>query len=177
MTGGGQGFALKTLYLLRHAKAGESAQGDAARPLVKKGRKAAKAMGAYLATLEPAAELILCSTAARTRETLEVMLPELPPPHAVLFEQELYLAEPEVLLARLRAVPPATAAVLLIGHNPGLHELGARLAAEPGRLAEGFPTAALAAFELPGWAELRWHKAKLSRFETPKDLNRDFDAD
>ena len=168
---------MKTLYLLRHAKAGESPLGDAARPLVKKGRKAAKTMGAFLATLKPPAELILCSTAARTRETLEVVLPELPPPRAVLFEEGLYLAEPEALLARLREVPPATASVLMIGHNPGLLELGARLAAEPGPLSEGFPTASLAVLELPGWAELRWHKAKLSQYRTPKDLNRDFDGD
>jgi phosphohistidine phosphatase len=168
---------LKTLYLLRHAKAGESPLGDAARPLVKKGRKAAEAMGAFLGTLEPAPELVLCSTAVRTRETLELVLTGLSLPRSVLFEEELYLAEPAALLARLHEVPAATAAVLVIGHNPGLHELGARLATEPGRLAEGFPTAALAAFMLKDWAELRWHRAKLKLYRTPKDLNREFDAD
>jgi len=166
---------LKTLYLLRHAKAVSDAPGgDAERPLAKRGRKAAKRMGDFIAGLNPRAEAVLCSPALRTRETLDMLLPALDPAPAILYEEELYLADAGSLFERLRKLPKALRSVLLIGHNPGLHELGVRLAAEPGRLAEKFPTAALAAFDLDmSWAELRWRSATLTLFRTPKELGRD----
>lgn len=170
---------MKTLYLLRHAKAApETSLGDARRPLAKRGRKAAKAMAAFLGTLEPAPELVLCSTSLRTRETLELILPALKPPPIVSYEDGLYLAAAAELIERLRKVRKEAETVLLIGHNPGLHELAARLAADPGRLAEGFPTAALATLEVPGaWVELQWQKAKLVLYLTPKALTRDSDPE
>lgn len=170
---------MKTLYLLRHAKAApESPLGDAQRPLTKRGRKAAKAMAEFLGGLDPAPQLVLSSTAARTRETLELVLPALHPPPTVRQEEGLYLAEASRLLERLRNLPAPVQCVLLIGHNPGLHELGARLAVDPERLAEGFPTAALAALQAPGsWAALHWHKAQLTLYQTPKQLNRELDPE
>jgi len=170
---------LKTLYLLRHAKAApEASLGDARRPLAKRGRKAAKAMAEFLGKLDPAPELILCSTSLRTRETLELILPALAPPPAVTYEDGLYLAEASELLERLRKLRKDAQCVLLIGHNPGLHELAARLAADAGRLVEGFPTGALAALQLPGaWAELQWQKARLMLYQTPKALTRDLDSE
>ncbi len=170
---------LKSLYLLRHAKAApESSLGDARRPLAKRGRKAAKAMGELLATLDPAPELVLCSSASRTRETLDLILPALHETPAVTYEDGLYLAAATELIERLRKLRKDVSSVLVIGHNPGLHELGARLATDPGRLAEGFPTAALAALQVPGaWAELQWQKAKLVLYRTPKDLSRDQDSE
>lgn len=170
---------MKTLYLLRHAKAvPESSLGDARRPLAKRGRKAAKAMGDFLGKLEPGPELVLCSAASRTRETLELVLPSLDSPPTVSYEDGLYLAEASELLERLRKLPKNSQCVLLVGHNPGLHELGARLAADPGRLAEGFPTAALAALQIQGsWAELQWQKARLALYQTAKELNRDLDPE
>jgi phosphohistidine phosphatase len=166
---------LKTLYLLRHAKAApESSLGDARRPLAKRGRKAAKTMADFLAALAPAPELILCSTSVRTRETLDLILPALKPPPTVTYEDGLYLAAATELIERLRKVRKDTDCILVIGHNPGLHELGARLAIDPGRLAEGFPTAALAVLQVPDpWVELQWQKAKLVLYQTPKELNRD----
>jgi phosphohistidine phosphatase SixA len=65
---------------------------------------------------------------------------------------------------------------LLIGHNPGLHQLIASLANEAGNLAEGFPTAALAVLRISGtWSALPSHQATLIDFKTPKSLNRDPD--
>ena len=137
---------MKTLYLLRHAKA--------------------------------APELVLCSTSLRTRETLELILPALKPPPVVTFEDGLYLASATELIERLRKVRKEAGTVLVIGHNPGLHELAARLATDPGRLAEGFPTAALAALEAQGaWVELQWQKARLVLYQTPKELSRDSDLE
>jgi len=170
---------LKTLYILRHAKAApEGREGDAERPLTKNGRKAAAAMGGYLAGLEPLPALVLCSTSLRTRQTLDEVLPAFSLEPRLLFEDALYLAGASRLLDRLQRLPEPVGAVLLIGHNPGLHQLAASLASEPGELAESFPTAALAVLRISGrWSALRPHQAKLTDFKTPKSLSRDPDLD
>jgi phosphohistidine phosphatase len=170
---------LKTLYILRHAKAApESGEGDAERPLMKRGRKAAAAMGGYLAGLQPSPTLVLCSTARRTRETLDAILPALDAEPQLLIEEALYLAGVSRLLDRLQRLPEQAQSVLLIGHNPGLHQLAASLASEAGELAESFPTAALAVLRVSGhWSALRPHQATLIDFKTPKSLSRDPDFD
>lgn len=167
--------AVKTLYLLRHAKAeSQSPSGDAGRKLTKRGRKAADAIAAFLGSLAPAPALVLCSPAIRTRETLERVVPALPRRPLIAYEDEIYLAEPAALLRLLRETPESIASVLLIGHNPGLHELAMRLVADPGPLAAEFPTAALAVLRIEGqWAGLRWRGAMLSLFQAPEALSRD----
>lgn len=166
---------MKTIYLLRHAKAeAHSPEGDAGRHLTKRGRKAAQAMATFLAGLKPVPELVLCSPSVRTRETLERILPAFRPEPRIAYEDELYLAEPAALLRRLREVPETAQSVLLVGHNPGLQELAVRLAANPGRMAEEFPTAALAVLRIEGqWTGLRWRGAKLLLFQAPKTLSPD----
>ena len=168
---------MKTLYILRHAKAGpEGREGDAERPLMKRGRKAAAAIGEYLAGLAPAPTLVLCSTSLRTRETLDEILPALDREPQLLFEDALYLAGASRLLDRVQRLPEQAGSVLLIGHNPGLHQLAASLVSEAGGLAESFPTAALAVLRVAGhWSALRPHEATLIDFKTPKLLSRDPD--
>jgi phosphohistidine phosphatase len=169
---------LKTLYILRHAKAApESRDGDAERPLMKRGRKAAAAMGEYLGGLVPPT-LVLCSTSLRTRETLDEILPALDREPQLLFEDALYLAGASRLLDRVQRLPEQAESVLLIGHNPGLHQLAASLASDAVALADGFPTAALAVLRISGrWSALRPHQATLIDFKTPKSLSRDPDFD
>ena len=170
---------MKNLYIFRHAKAApEDREGDAERPLTKRGRKAAAEMGEYLAKLAPAPQLVLCSTALRTRETLDEVLPAFDRAPQLLFEDLLYLASATRLLDRLRRLPEQAESVLLIGHNPGLHQLAAALTSETGTLAESFPTAALAVLRVPGrWSALRPHHAKLIDFQTPKSLRADPESD
>jgi phosphohistidine phosphatase len=168
---------LKTLYILRHAKAEiEGREGDAERPLMKRGRKAAAAMGEYLASLKPPPRLVICSSALRTRETLDAILPSLDPAPQTLLEDALYLAGASRLLDRLQRLPEQTESVLLIGHNPGLHQLTASLASDAGELANGFPTAALAVLRISGvWSALKPRQATLIDFKTPKALRNDPD--
>lgn len=165
--------ALRILYLLRHAKAEPGAPGgDSERPLSKRGRRDAAAMGTVLGKRRPGPELALCSPSARTRQTLERVLPALDPPPRVVYDTALYLADPETLLERLCLLPNETHNVLVVGHNPCLHEFGALLAADPGQLAEGFPTAALAVLQAAGaWSALRWHRAALIYYRTPKEVS------
>ncbi|MDE2516430.1 MAG: histidine phosphatase family protein [Rhodospirillales bacterium] len=136
------------LLLLRHAKAAPAAE-DHERPLTEDGQLAAHAQGAAMRALGLIPDLILVSSARRTRETLAALEPfeEMP---LIETMAELYLAEEAALFDHLRAVAETVRSVLLIGHNPGLHHVALRLAgADAGRLIAGFPTATLAEFTLP----------------------------
>jgi phosphohistidine phosphatase len=166
---------VRFVYLLRHAKSSwESGVPDPERPLARRGRRAAKAIRRHVREqgLEP--ELVLCSTARRTRETLERIEPALGSP-AVRIERSLYGASADELLDRLRAVPDDVGSVMLIGHNPGLQELALDLAepeAEVQELRAKFPTAALVtlAFPVRTWRLLEPGTAELVGFVRPRDL-------
>lgn len=149
---------------------------DRDRPLTETGGRAMRDIGAWAADAALAPELILCSPAVRTRQSLALLLPHLGGRPEVKLEEALYLADAEALFARLRRVGSRTGSVLAIGHNPGLHELAALLLRPPAgplgkRLAQAMPTAALAAFELDGpWGGIDQGTARLAHFVTPKEL-------
>jgi phosphohistidine phosphatase len=166
---------VRSLYLLRHAKSSWAEPGlaDPERPLAARGRRDAKRIAKHLRGLGCSPELVLCSTAARTRETLELIRPALGASTVVLME-DLYGASCDQLLARLRRVPDTVASVMLIGHNPGLHRLALALAStgdELGRLEAKFPTAGLATLTLRRpWSQLGPGDAALSAYVRPKQL-------
>src|SRR5215472_8093251 len=115
---------MKTLYLLRHAKSSWKDPGldDLDRPLNKRGRETAKTMAAYLRRAKITPDLVLCSTAVRAKQTLEPIAKAIKPPR-VAFQGRIYgVAQPE-LLKYLRGLPEAVECALMIGHNPGLHDL------------------------------------------------------
>ena len=166
-----------TLYLLRHAKSSwaDPALADRDRPLAPRGRRDAKRIGKHLAGLGIEPELVLCSTAERTRETLELIRPALGASSKVKLEAKLYAASSDELLERIRAVPESVASVMLIGHNPGLQDLALLLAtagAERERLEAKFPTAALATLTLlnTDWSRLSEAGAVLAAYVVPKQL-------
>ncbi|MDE2005527.1 MAG: histidine phosphatase family protein [Rhodospirillales bacterium] len=166
---------MRQLLLLRHAKAvpAKPGQPDQDRPLAPRGERDAAALRARLAALGLVPDLILVSPARRTRETLAALEPwdETPLVETV---EPLYLADAPGLTATLAEVADTVRSVLVIGHNPGLHLLAAELAAgtrteAARRIAERFPTAALAEFALPGpWSRLAG--ARLTRLLLPEDL-------
>jgi phosphohistidine phosphatase len=158
------------LYLLRHAKSSwdDAGVADHERPLAKRGRRATEAIAAYLSEHAVAPELVLCSTARRTRETLERIEPALGTPE-VSHEDELYGASAGELMERLREVPDGVGSVMLIGHNPGIEDLAGALVGRA--VASKFPTAALATLELPGgWRDAGPGRAELVDFVVPRDL-------
>ena len=121
-----------------------------------------------------APDTVLCSTAVRTRETLALIERAFERPE-IRFEEALYGASANALIARLRQLPVECESVLVIGHNPGLQELVlqlARPAPELDALAAKFPTAALATLEIPidGWDALGHDTADLAGFVRPRDL-------
>jgi phosphohistidine phosphatase len=164
---------MRFVYLLRHAKSSwKTGAPDHERPLAGRGRRAAKALSRHLREQGIEPELVLCSTARRTRETLERIEPALGTP-AVQIERELYGASMDELLERLRGVPDDVGSVMLIGHNPGMQTLALALAhPSAGELEAKFPTAALATLAFPGasWNELEPGAAELAGFVRPRDL-------
>ncbi len=126
----------KTLYLLRHAKSDQSATDAAAlkdhlRPLSPRGLKAAERMESYLAAQRIAVDRVYCSTATRTRETFDLVREGLNNP-SVSYRDKLYLAASDDLLAFVQSIPDAIKSAMLIGHNPGFHDLALTLTGRAG---------------------------------------------
>jgi phosphohistidine phosphatase len=168
---------MHTLYLLRHAKSSWSdpTLPDEERPLAQRGRRDATRIAEHLLRLGIEPELVLCSTAERARETLELVLAALDPPATVRLEAALYAAPADELLECLRTVPETVGSVLLIGHNPGLHDLALALAStgsELERLEAKFPTGALATLTIPKttWRRLSQADAALTAYVVPKQF-------
>ena len=167
------------LYLLRHAKSSwdDPDLGDAERPLAPRGERAARRVAGLLREQGVKPDLVLCSPARRARETLEAVAPAFGSGTELRVEEDLYGAGAGELLARLRQVSPGTRSVMVVGHNPGIHDLALELvgAGEETALADlrhKFPTAALATLMVAegGWAELDRGRAELDAFVVPRGL-------
>ncbi len=159
----------KRLYVLRHAKSSWDDPGleDRERPLSGRGRRSAQLISEHLRKegIEP--DLVLCSSARRTKETLELV----DPTGERLVEDELYGASAGEWIERLKQVPSETGSVLVIGHNPSLQKLVLGLGGPDGSVQDKFPTAALATLELTGaWDALEPGGASLTGLVRPRDL-------
>jgi phosphohistidine phosphatase len=120
---------MKTLHLLRHAKSShKDGIEDSERPLNRRGREAARTLGEHLPAVLGSVDLVLCSSALRTRQTLDLALAQLAPRPRITIEDELYLATWEKLIRRMRRLDERDANIIVIGHNPGLHDLAIALA-------------------------------------------------
>ena len=170
---------MRRLLLLRHAKSSWQKEGldDFDRPLNKRGRGAAPTTARYIADNGLSPDVILCSTALRTRETLALVLPQITGETSIHLEDDLYLASGKALLNRVSRLDPACDCAMIIAHNPGLQDLALSLAADGDtdglrRLREKFPTAALAhiGFDTGDWASVGANEGKLIDYVTPRAL-------
>jgi phosphohistidine phosphatase len=172
-----------TVTLLRHAKSSwDNPQlVDFDRPLGPRGANAARRMADLIAESDIRPDLIRCSSARRTRETLDYLLPRFTQSRKdkpeIVYDDDLYLANAAALLSVLRALPRSCRHVMLIGHNPGLHALALDLIGEGPQadiadIVRKFPTAALAviAFDSDDWRKLEVGAGKLTLFATPRRL-------
>ncbi|MFC4054409.1 SixA phosphatase family protein [Actinomadura syzygii] len=155
---------MPTLIVLRHAKAVAGlGTPDIDRVLNDRGRADATATGDWLRANDLVPGAVLCSPAARTRETLSLLRIEA----EVSFESGIYDNDPETLLALVNRVADDAERALLVGHNPSVHQLVHDLT---GQSPDAFPTCALAVIDLPGtWAEARPGIGTLRTVRTPKD--------
>ena len=166
----------KTLLLLRHAKSSweDPNLADHDRPLAPRGQRASKLIAAYLQAQGITPEQVLCSSSARTRETLERISAGFAGEVEVEIEEDLYMASAGDLLVRLRKVSGGVESLMVIGHDPAIAALARRLAgrgADLERLRGKFPTAGLATLSFDGsWQELAPGAAELVVFVKPREL-------
>ena len=179
---------MRQLLLLRHAKSSwdDTAKSDHARPLNARGRAAAAAMRGVIRNLGLVPDVVLVSSARRTRQTLEALAPWDETPIVEPMDG-LYLATPAQILSIIATVSDTVRSLMVIGHNPGLHELAVTLAGSAAtapighmahQLTEGFPAGALAEFTVAAdWRTLAPKNGpaegagRLIRFVRPRDLS------
>jgi phosphohistidine phosphatase len=166
----------RQLILLRHAKSDWPDVPDAERPLAKRGRRDAPRIGRWLHEHGYQPDVVVVSAATRTRQTWDLVAPELGGSPAVHVEPRAYAASALTLLDLARELPARYRTALFIAHNPGLSELAASLAApvvpaNGPRPAISLPTAAVAVLAFPGdWPSLSPGHARLTSLTTPADL-------
>ena len=164
----------KRLAILRHAKSDWDRPGlaDFDRPLNARGRAAADVIRRKIAARELTFDLILSSPSARTRETLD----RLGMAESARWDDRLYLACRERLFEIIRALPDEAQSVLIVGHNPGLHELVLELSRPDSnglrkRVIAKFPTAALALLDLEcaSWSEVARGCGEIAELLLPRE--------
>jgi phosphohistidine phosphatase len=162
---------MKTLLFLRHGKSDWDADFDRdhERPINKRGRKAAKRMGRFLAESGVLPDQIVTSTAVRAQSTLDLFREAGGLEAPVRATRALYLAGPNDLLREIRAEDDAAEVLLLVGHQPGWGETVGRLI---GEAAVRFPTAALARVDVDvaSWTEVTFGRGELVWLVPPKAL-------
>jgi phosphohistidine phosphatase len=166
------------LYALRHAKSSWDDPGlpDRQRPLARRGRTAVAALARHVRETGITPGLVLCSPAARARQTWEGVASGLPAGTPVDVDDALYGAGADDLLRRLRDLPSELESVLIVGHNPGLADLTVGLVGHGDgalrrRLETKFPTGALATLDVPGaWHDLAWGTSTLVAYVVPREL-------
>jgi phosphohistidine phosphatase len=134
-------------------------------------------MGTYMARHHLVPDLAVVSAARRTRETWDLLAAEFETAPRAVVEERIYEAGTQALLEVISETPRATKCLLVVGHNPGLHDLTGVLIASGDldarqRLTEALPTSGLVVVELPlnDWARLHPHAGRLERFVTPRLL-------
>jgi phosphohistidine phosphatase len=164
---------------MRHAKSSweDPTLADHDRPLTARGRKGAARMATYMRDMGLEPSIVLCTSALRARQTLDLIQPVLPDSTTIKIEPKLYAAGGKELMTRIRRLSQAAPSVLMVGHNPAMQELVLALVSESPRsdaIRKKFPTAALAVLDAPidEWRKLQPGQAVLADFVSPKGLRR-----
>ncbi|MFJ1753916.1 SixA phosphatase family protein [Kitasatospora sp. NPDC088134] len=164
----------RRVIVLRHAKADWPDVPDELRPLAERGRADAVAAGRWLAEHALVPDRVICSTAVRTRQTWELVEPELGGAPELVLEPRAYRAEAGELVELLRELPPVVRTVLLVGHRPEVQDLVLELAGGPGgglleQVREKFSTAGIAVLSVTGeWGQIAPGSAELTDYAVPR---------
>ncbi|MBD3788786.1 MAG: histidine phosphatase family protein [Campylobacterales bacterium] len=162
---------MKTIYLIRHAKSDWSAPDtyDAQRGLSKRGKKAIPIMAKALHEKHIKPDLIISSPAKRTKLTAKGLLKELGYSQKIIYQDDLYLADPDTMLSVVKSIDDKYRSIFLIGHNPGITEF-ANLMSD-GEI-ENIPTLGIVALHCTSkrWEDCGYHHASLEFFIYPKML-------
>ena len=164
---------MRTLVLMRHAKSDyPDGVADHDRPLAARGIREAGLAGDWLRGAVPTIDAVLCSTAARTRQTLDRSGIDAP----VSYLGRLYDAAPGAMLDEINRVDDAVTTLLVVGHEPTVSQMSLGLARHPGsdpdaisRIEMKFPTSGIAVMRVPGvWSALELNGAELASFHVPR---------
>jgi phosphohistidine phosphatase len=171
----------RRLIVMRHAKSAWPDVADFDRPLAPRGLRDAPEAGRRLRAAGWVPDHVVCSPARRTRETWRLVSRELSgaagEPGAdlpVSYDERVYDASMTALLYVVCETPAATRTLMLLGHNPGMHELALTLAGEAvgdafDRTRQAFPTSAIALLTIPGpWSGLTPGSALLDDLIIPR---------
>jgi phosphohistidine phosphatase len=163
---------MKKLLLLRHAKSSweDASLPDFERPLNERGQRAAPLIGKFMREQKLRPDLVLCSPAKRTRETIALVLEAAGIEPLLRYDERIYEASVANLLEIISRIEDDKAEVMLVGHNPGFENLLERLTGESIRM----PTATLARIALNAerWREVAANGGQLELFVTAKDLSK-----
>lgn len=156
----------RRLVILRHAKSDwPDGVPDHERPLNDRGRRDAPVAGRWLRDHVDRLDAVACSTAERARQTWALAAAELADPPQATFEDEIYLAPPESLLAVVGDLPDDAATALLVGHNPGMQHVVGILSGEEVEM----KTASVAVLTWTGrWSDVAEGIASLEQHTTPR---------
>jgi phosphohistidine phosphatase len=161
---------MRTLYLLRHAKSSwkDPSQADFERPLANRGRKACESIARLIQDRGLEFDLVLCSTAIRARETIDLVTKYAKLRTELRFDERIYEATVAQLVEIVSQLENERKSVLLIGHNPGFEDLLHVFSGADHR----FPTASLAKIKLKisKWSDPFDHKASVDWIIRPKEL-------
>lgn len=167
---------MKKLYLLRHAHAasGDGNIEDQDRPLNEVGHKECKTVGQYLKEQSINPDLVLCSSAKRTRETIALVIEAAGINPPVNYLKELYYNSTDAIYQILGEVDDQVDSVIIVSHNPSIHQCAVSLVKEGDtdlimKMNGKFSPASFASFSLPidSWDEIRPGSATLDHFVTP----------
>ncbi|MDH3380156.1 MAG: histidine phosphatase family protein [Gammaproteobacteria bacterium] len=166
------------LLLLRHAKSDWSTgiSNDFDRPLARRGQKATRRMAVWLLQYRISPDYVVCSSAARTRQTVELLFETWMNPPTVEYRDDLYLADVTTMLTVLAVCGGDHSKVMLVGHNPGCEEL-TRYLGRPDDLTgtpeKLIPTGTCVHFAFDNdWQTMSKHCANSTVITRPRELSR-----
>ncbi len=172
---------MKKLFILRHAKSAysDNVSNDKDRPLNETGKNACKSIANYMKDKVIIPDLILCSDAVRTTQTIENILQNLDEELKVEYTSRLYLATPGEIFKEIAKIDDDIDKIMVVCHNPGAHQVSALLTVGGNMdaidvLKVKFPTAAMASFtmNIDNWEEIGPACGYLDDFVTPKMLEK-----
>lgn len=162
---------MKRLYLLRHAEALSTAQDDKSRHLNDNGKAQAQDLQAIMKERGYVPELIACSTALRTQQTLEIICPGA----SADFPEDFYNAAPGDLMDYIQKADNAKKSILVVNHNPTIHKLAFMLAGDGNEndlqsLSMGYQPCTLSVLDCPveRWADLSFRANTLTELIPPQ---------
>jgi phosphohistidine phosphatase len=170
---------MRRLLILRHAKTepADPGQDDHNRALVERGRREAGQIGAYMASHALIPDRVVLSPARRAQETWKHLSEALKPAPGAATDDRVYEATPQDIFSILAGAPAPVKSLMVVGHNPSLHEVALMLIASGDieareRLREKLTTGGLVIidFAFDDWSKLHPRSGRLERFVTPKSI-------